>query len=75
MQVTKKITVDRREREVIGEFFSMCNGDLYLLEEDMGSLIRAIFTGCKDFEVGDELYDIEYADQGLYSPYFFTTKA
>ena len=62
MQVTKKITVDRREREVIGDFFSMCNGDLYLLEEDMGSLIRAIFTGCKDFEVGDELYDIEYID-------------
>lgn len=68
MQVTKKITVDKREREVIGEFFSMCNGDLYLLEEDMGSLIRAIFTGCKDFEVGDEMYDIEYIDQGLYSP-------
>ena len=40
----------------------MCNGDLYLLEEDMGSLIRAIFTGCRDFEVGDELYDIEYTD-------------
>ena len=68
MQVTKKITVDRREREVIGEFFSMCNGDLYLPEEAMGSLIRAIFTGCKDFEVGNELYDIGYTDQGLYSP-------
>ena len=46
----------------------MCNGDLYLPEEDMGSLIRAIFTGCRDFEVGDEMYDIEYTDQGLYSP-------
>lgn len=68
MQVTKKITVDRREREVLSEFLNMCNGDLYLPEEDMGSLIRAIFTGCRDFEVGDELYDIEYTDQGLYSP-------
>lgn len=62
MIVTKKITVDRKEREVLGEFFSMCNGDLYLPEEDIGSLLRAIFTGCKDFEVEDELYDIEYVD-------------
>ena len=62
MIVTRKITVDRREREVLDEFFNMCNEDLDLLEEDMGSLLRAIFTGCKDFEVGDELYDIEYTD-------------
>ena len=62
MKVTKKITVDKREREVIGEFFSMCNGDLYLPEEDIGSLARAIFTGYKDFEVGGEMYDIEYTD-------------
>lgn len=68
MIVTRKITVDRREREVLDEFFNMCNEDLDLLEEDMGSLLRAIFTDCRDFEVGDELYDIEYTDQGLYSP-------
>ena len=68
MIVTRKITVDRIEREVLDEFFNMCNEDLDLLEEDMGSLLRAIFTGCRDFEVGDELYDIEYTDQGLYSP-------
>lgn len=68
MKVTRKITVDRREREVLDEFFNMCNEDLDLLEEDMGSLLRAIFTDCRDFEVGDELYDIEYTDQGLYSP-------
>lgn len=62
MIVTRKITVDRREREVLDEFFNMCNEDLDLLEEDMGSLLRAIFTDCRDFEVGDELYDIEYTD-------------
>lgn len=62
MKVTRKITVDRREREVLDEFFNMCNEDLDLLEEDMGSLLRAIFTDCRDFEVGDELYDIEYTD-------------
>ena len=62
MKVTKKITVDRREREVLGEFFSMCDGDLFLPEGDMGSLVKAIFMGCRDFEVGDELYDIEYTD-------------
>ena len=62
MQVTKKITVDKREREVIDEFFNMCKEDLYLLEEDMGSLIRAIFSCCSEFEVGNEVYDIEYTD-------------
>lgn len=62
MIVTRKITVDRREREVLDEFFNMCNEDLDLLEEDIGSLLRAIFTDCRDFEVGDELYDIEYID-------------
>lgn len=62
MKVTRKITVNRREREVLDEFFNMCNEDLDLLEEDMGSLLRAIFTDCRDFEVGDELYDIEYTD-------------
>ena len=62
MIVTRKITVDRIEREVLNEFFNMCNEDLDLLEEDMGSLLKAIFTGCRDFEVGDELYDIEYTD-------------
>lgn len=68
MIVTRKITVDRRERKVLDEFFNMCNEDLDLLEEDMGNLLRAIFMDCRDFEVGDELYDIEYTDQGLYSP-------
>lgn len=68
MQVTRKITVDKREREVLDEFFNMCNEDLDLLEEDMGYLLRAIFTDCRDFEVEDKLYDIEYIDQGLYSP-------
>ena len=62
MQVTKKITVDRREREVLREFFDMCDIDLFLPEEDIGSLIRAIFTGCRDFEVGNELFNIEYTD-------------
>ena len=62
MIVTRKITVDRKEREVLDEFFNMCNEDLDLLEEDMGSLLRAIFTDCRDFEVGDEMYDIEYTD-------------
>ena len=62
MKVTRKISINKEERKVLDEFFNMCNEDLDLLEEDMGSLIRAIFTGYKDFEVGDELYDIEYID-------------
>ena len=68
MRVTKKITVDRREREVLDEFFNMCNEDLSLNYEDIGYLLESIYKNDKDFEVGDELYDIGYTDQGLYSP-------
>ena len=68
MQITKKITVDRREREVLDEFFNMCNEDLSLNYEDIGYLLESIYKNDKDFEVGDELYDIGYTDQGLYSP-------
>lgn len=62
MKVTRKITVDRIEREVLDEFFNMCNEDLGLDEADIGSLIKAIYEDCRDFEVEDELYDIEYTD-------------
>ena len=69
MKVTRKISINKEERKVLNKFFEMCNEDLDLpLFEDMWSLLRAIFTSCKGFEVGDELYDIEYTDQGLYSP-------
>ena len=62
MQITKKITVNRREREVLDEFFNMCNEDLSLNYEDIGYLLESIYKNDKDFEVGDELYDIEYTD-------------
>ena len=62
MKVTRKNSINKEERKVLDEFFNMCNEDLDLFEEGIGSLLRAIFTGCKDFEVGDELYDIEYTD-------------
>ena len=68
MQVTKKITVDRREREVLNEFFEICDNYLSLNYEDIGYLMYSIYKNDKDFEVGDELYDIKYTDQGLYSP-------
>ena len=61
MKVTRKISINKEERKVLNKFFEMCD-DLCLLEEDIGSLIKAIFTYCGDFEVGDELYDIEYTD-------------
>lgn len=62
MKVTRKISINKEERKVLDEFFNMCNGDLDLLEEDMGNLLREIFTDCSYFEVEDELYDIEYID-------------
>ena len=68
MEVIRKITVDKREREVLNEFFEICDNYLLLNREDIGYLIESIYNNYKDFEVGDELYDIEYTDQGLYSP-------
>lgn len=62
MKVTRKITVDKRECAVLDKFFEMCDEDLTLNNEDIGDLLRAVYEDCRDFEVGDELYDIEYTD-------------
>ena len=62
MKVTRKITVDRREREVLDEFFEICDNYLSLNYEDIGYLLESIYKNDKDFEVGDELYDIGYTD-------------
>ena len=68
MEVIRKITVNKKEREVLDEFFEICDSYLSLNYEDIGYLLESIYKNDKDFEVGDELYDIEYTDQGLYSP-------
>lgn len=68
MEVIRKIIVDKREREVLNEFFEICDNYLLLNREDIGYLIESIYNNYRDFEVGDEVYDIEYIDQGLYSP-------
>ena len=62
MKVIRKITVDKREHEVLDEFFKICDEDLSLNYEDIGYLLESIYKNDKDFEVGDELYDIEYTD-------------
>ena len=62
MKVTKKITVNRIEREVLDEFFEICDSYLSWNYEDIGYLLESIYKNDKDFEVGDELYDIEYID-------------
>ena len=68
MEVIRKIIVDKREREVLNEFFEICDNYLLLNREDIGYLIESIYNNYKEFEVGNEFYDIEYTDQGLYSP-------
>ena len=62
MKVTRKITVDRREREVLDEFFEICDSYLSLNYEDIGYLMESIYKNYKEFEVGNELYDIGYTD-------------
>ena len=62
MIVTRKIIVDKREHEVLDEFFKICDDYLSLNYEDIGYLLESIYKNDKDFEVGDELYDIGYTD-------------
>ena len=62
MKVTRKITVNRTEHEVLDEFFKICDEYLSLNYEDIGYLLESIYKNNKDFEVGDELYDIGYTD-------------
>ena len=62
MKVTKKIKVNKKEREVLDEFFEICDNYLSLNYEDIGYLLESIYKNNKDFEVGDELYDIGYTD-------------
>ena len=62
MEVTKKISINKEERKVLNKFFEMCDEDLTLNNEDVGDLLRAVYADCRDFEVRDELYDIEYTD-------------
>ena len=62
MKVTRKISINKEERKVLNKFFEMCDEDLTLNNEDVGDLLRAVYADCRDFEVGDELYDIEYID-------------
>ena len=62
MEVIRKITVNKKEREVLDEFFEICDSYLSLNYEDIGYLLESIYKNDKDFEVGDELYDIEYTD-------------
>ena len=68
MEVIRKIIVNKKEREVLDEFFEICDSYLSLNYEDIGYLMESIYKNYEDFEVGNELYDIEYTDQGLYSP-------
>ena len=62
MEVIRKITVNKKEREVLDEFFEICDSYLSLNYEDIGYLLESIYKNNKDFEVGDELYDIGYTD-------------
>ena len=62
MEVIRKIIVNKKEREILDEFFEICDSYLSLNCEDIGYLMESIYKNYTDFEVGDELYDIEYTD-------------
>lgn len=62
MEVIRKIIINKKEREILDEFFEICDSYLSLNYEDIGYLMESIYKNYRDFEVGDEMYDIEYTD-------------
>ncbi len=62
MKTIRKICISKEERKVLDRFFEMCEGDLELGDEDIGDLVRTIYMDCTDFEVKNDLYDIEYTN-------------
>ena len=61
MKVSRKITVDRREREVLDKFFDMCN-KLGLEPYDLVDLLNAISNKDSEFDWVGDTCDIEYTD-------------
>lgn len=69
MKVTRKITVDRKERAILDNFLDICNNWLEVVSSsEICDLLNAISTKDSSVDIGDDLYEIEYTDQGLYSP-------
>ena len=62
MKVTRKITVSKKEYEVLDKFLDMCN-EIRLETDELVDLLNAISN--KDSELSDWAgitYDIEYID-------------
>ena len=57
MKVTRKITVNKTEHEVLDKFFDMCN-KIGLEAYDLVDLLKAISNKDSEFDT----YDIEYTD-------------
>lgn len=69
MKVTRKITVDRRERAILDNFLNVCNNWLEVSSSDeICDLLNAISAKDSAVDIGDDVFSIEYTDQGLYSP-------
>lgn len=69
MKITRKITVDRRERVVLDHFLDVCNNWLEVTSSDeIYNLLNAISAKDPTCDIDDIAYEIEYTDQGLYSP-------
>lgn len=67
MKVVRKITINEEEHDILNKFHDLCE-DLELYGLDIVDLLSSICSDEIDFEANSELYDIEYTDQGLYSP-------
>ena len=63
MKVTRKITVNKREHEVISNFMDICNDWLEITSSDqIWDLLNSIYDKDSIIDVNDTTYDIEYTD-------------
>lgn len=63
MKVTRKITVDRRERAILDNFLNVCNNWLEVSSSDeICDLLNAISAKDSAVDIGDDVFSIEYTD-------------
>lgn len=61
MKVARKITVPKKEYEVLDKFLDMCN-EIGLETDELVDLLNAISNKDSEFDWAGITYDIEYID-------------
>ena len=63
MKIIRKITVNKKEREIISNFMDICNDWLEITSPNqIWNLLNSIYDKDSLIDVNDTTYDIEYID-------------